>query len=61
MAYLSDVTLRAVLVVLVARAGGTIEITNDELYGAMMPDGGHREKFILVETDRGVQVSIQTP
>ncbi|MEH1127965.1 hypothetical protein [Micromonospora sp. CPCC 206061] len=59
MAYLSDVNLRAVLVVLVARAGGSIEITNEELYGAMMPGGGHHERFLLAETESGIQLSIQ--
>ncbi len=58
MAYLSDVNLRAVLVVLVARAGGSIEVTNEELYGAMMP-GGHHDRFLLAETDTGVRISIQ--
>jgi hypothetical protein len=57
--YLSDVNLRAVLVVLVTRAGGSVEVTNEELYDAMLPGGGHRERFLLAETDRGVQVSIQ--
>ncbi|MEJ3742900.1 hypothetical protein WEI85_06395 [Actinomycetes bacterium KLBMP 9797] len=59
MAYLSDVNLRAVLVVLVTRAGGSLEITNEELYGAMMPDGGQRERFLLAETDAGIRLSIQ--
>jgi len=59
MVYLSDVNLRAVLVVLVARAGGSVQISNEELYDAMMPDSGIGERFVLVETDRGVEVSIQ--
>lgn len=59
MAYLSDVNLRAVLVVLVAKAGGSIEITNEELYEAMMPAGGRRERFVLAETDAGIRLSIQ--
>jgi hypothetical protein len=59
MAYLSDVNLRAVLVVLVTRAGGSVEVTNEELYGAMMPGGGNHERFLLAETDAGIRVSIQ--
>lgn len=59
MAYLSDVNLRAVLVVLVTRAGGSLEITNEELYGAMMPGGGKQERFLLAETAGGIRLSIQ--
>lgn len=59
MVYLSDMNLRAVLVVLVARAGGSVEITNEELYDAMMPGSGRNERFLLAETDEGVRVSIQ--
>jgi hypothetical protein len=57
--FLSDTNLRAVLVVLVARAGGSVEITNEELYDAMMPSGGIGDGFVVAETTRGVQVSIQ--
>ena len=58
MAYLSDVNLRAILVVLVARAGGSVEISNEELYDAMMPDGGQTERFVVTDTAGGVRVSI---
>jgi hypothetical protein len=58
MAYLSDVNLRAILVVLVARAGGSVEITNEELYDAMMPDSGNSERFVIADTTGGVRVSI---
>jgi hypothetical protein len=58
MAYLSDVNLRAVLVVLVGRAGGSVEISNDELYDAMMPDSGGTERFVVTESAGGVQVSL---
>jgi hypothetical protein len=58
MAYLSDVNLRAILVVLVARAGGSVEINNEELYDAMMPDSGQNERFSITETTEGVRVSI---
>lgn len=58
MGYLSDVNLRAVLVVLVGRAGGSVEISNEELYDAMMPDSGETERFVVTETDGGVRVSI---
>lgn len=59
MNFLSDTNLRAVLVVLVARAGGSVEITNEELYDAMMPADGMGDGFVVAETTRGVQVSIQ--
>ncbi|MGI5242269.1 hypothetical protein [Dactylosporangium sp. CA-139066] len=49
MRYLSDVNLRAVLSVLIARAGGTIEISNRELYDAMLPDNGQAEGFEIEE------------
>jgi hypothetical protein len=58
MAYLSDVNLRAVLVVLVGRAGGSVEISNEELYDAMMPDSGETERFMVTETAGGVRVSV---
>jgi hypothetical protein len=58
MAYLSDVNMRAVLVVLVGRAGGSVEISNEELYDAMMPDSGEAERFVITETDRGVRVTV---
>jgi len=57
--YLSDTNLRAVLIVLVARTGGSVEITNEELYGAMMPAGGGGERFNVVDTPTGVRVSIR--
>jgi hypothetical protein len=58
MAYLSDVNLRAILVVLVARAGGSAEISNEELYDAMLPDSGESERFVVAETAAGVRISI---
>jgi hypothetical protein len=51
--------LRAVLIVLVARAGGSVEITNEELYDAMMPTSGQDERFVLAETAEGVRVTIR--
>jgi hypothetical protein len=58
MPYLSDTNLRAVLAVLVARGGGSVEISNEELYDAMMPAGGRSERLVLAETSEGVRVSI---
>jgi hypothetical protein len=58
MAYLSDVNLRAILTVLIARAGGEVLITNAELYDAMMPQHGGRERFRIEHTDAGVRVSV---
>jgi hypothetical protein len=58
MAYLSDTNLRAVLTVLLARLGGDVHITNEELYDAMMPGDGLSERFILDETADGLHVRI---
>lgn len=58
MAYLSDVNLRAIMIVLVARAGGSVEISNEELYDAMMPDSGETERFVVTETAGGVRVAV---
>lgn len=53
----SDADLRAVLIALVRRAGGAIEIDNSELYDAMIPDLGTRAGgFVVEETPRGVRV-----
>lgn len=54
--YLSDVNLRAVLGVLIERAGGTIEISNAELYGAMLPDNGQAESFEIEEVPDGLRL-----
>jgi hypothetical protein len=58
MRYLSDVNLRAVLSVLVGRAGGRVDITNAELYDAMLPDHGEEEVFRVTETPTGIRLSI---
>ncbi|MGA5305277.1 hypothetical protein ACPCHT_35600 [Nucisporomicrobium flavum] len=58
MPYLSDVNLRAVLAVLVERAGGTIEVANTELYDAMLPGHGLSERFLVEETVSGIRLSI---
>jgi hypothetical protein len=58
--YLSDVNLRAVLSVLVGRAGGRVDITNAELYDAMLPDHGEEEIFSVTETPTGLRLSIMT-
>jgi hypothetical protein len=59
MAYLSDVNLRAVLTVLVQRAGGVVHVTNEELYDAMLPGSGLTERFFVTETPSGLTVSIE--
>jgi hypothetical protein len=58
--YLSDVNLRAVLTVLIARAGGQIDLTNEELYDAMLPSEGPSEGFVVQETDSGLRLSIKS-
>ena len=59
MAYLSDANLRAVLTVLVVRLGGEVQVTNEELYDAMMPASGTAERFIIEETAGGIRVSVR--
>lgn len=58
MAYLSDTNLRAILTVLVERAGGEVFITNEEIYDAMMPVSGTSERFLVEESANGLRVSI---
>ena len=58
MTYLSNVNLRAVLAVLVRRAGGEVELSNEELYDAMMPAEGRAEPFVVEETPSGIRVSV---
>ncbi len=58
MAYLSDRNLRAVLTVLVSRLGGEVNVTNAELYEAMMPGSGLAEWFTVEETAEGIRVSV---
>ncbi|MGS2614904.1 hypothetical protein ACVCAH_10300 [Micromonospora sp. LZ34] len=58
MRYLSDVNLRAVLNVLIDRAGGTVEISNAELYDAMLPDHSHGERVRIEETQDGLRLSV---
>ncbi|MEV0129180.1 hypothetical protein AB0H83_12080 [Dactylosporangium sp. NPDC050688] len=58
MEYLSDVNLRAVLKVLIGRAGGTIEISNAELYDAMLPDSGRAERFRIEELRDGLRLTL---
>jgi hypothetical protein len=59
MSYLSDMNLRAVLTVLIERAGGEIYISNEELYDAIMPATGIAERFYVEETGVGVRVWIE--
>jgi hypothetical protein len=59
--YLSDVNLRAVLNVLISRAGGTVEITNAELYDAMLSGNGQTERFLVEEVESGLRLSVAPP
>jgi hypothetical protein len=56
--YLSDTNLRAVLIVLIGRAGGRIDITNAELYDAMLTGDEPADGFMVEETGTGVRLSI---
>ena len=58
MSYLSDVNLRAVLNVLISRSGGVVDVTNAELYDAMLPGNGRTERFQVEETATGLRLSI---
>lgn len=60
MRYLSDVNLRAVLGILVAREGGTVDISNADLYAAMLPGDGRSEGFAIEETSTGIRISLAT-
>jgi hypothetical protein len=59
MAYLSDTNLRAALTVLIVRAGGHVDITSQELYGAMVPATGQRERFRVDNTETGIRISVE--
>jgi len=53
----SDADLRAVLIALIRRAGGAIEVANSELYDAMLPDLGSRAAgFAVEEIEGGVRI-----
>lgn len=53
----SDADLRAVLIALIRRAGGAVEIGNVELYDAMIPDLGTRAGGLhMEETSDGIRV-----
>ncbi len=59
MRYLSDTNLRAVLTVLVTRQGGEVDITNEELYDAMLPGHGLTERFVISETPTGIRIAVE--
>ena len=55
----SHADMRAWLTVLILREGGMIEISNAELYDAMMPSGGSAAaRFAVEDTTDGVRVSL---
>jgi hypothetical protein len=56
--YLSDVNLRAALNVMISRCGGTVDITNAELYDAMLPGSGQTERVVVEETGDGLRLSV---
>jgi hypothetical protein len=58
--YLSDVNLRAVLIVLIERAGGNLDITNAELYDAMLHGEGGNDGFLVEETPAGLRLSVSS-
>lgn len=55
----SDANLRAILVVLLRRLGGTARIRNEDLYNAMLPGHGVRTgAFTVEQTDDGIVVTV---
>ena len=44
---------------LVRRAGGEIEVSNAELYDAMLPQGGQRDRFEVLEIDGGLRIVVE--
>lgn len=60
MRYLSDVNLRAVLIILIERAGGKLDITNAELYDAMLRGEGGPDGFLVEETESGLRLSVSS-
>ena len=59
--YLSHVNLRAVLNVLISRAGGSVDVSNAEIYDAMLPGNGLTERFLVEELDGGLRLSVVPP
>jgi hypothetical protein len=55
--YLGDTNLRAVLIVLIARAGGRIDATNAEIYDAMLAGDRSAGGFEVEETSTGLRLS----
>jgi hypothetical protein len=55
---ISEADLRAVLAVLVSRAGGTVQISRTEVYEVMRPAGGKPASIDIESTGQGVQVTV---
>lgn len=60
MRYLSDVNLRAVLIILIERAGGNLDITNAELYDGILRGEGGPDGFLVEETATGLRLSVSS-
>jgi len=58
MGYLSDANLRAILTVLLTRAGGSVQISNEELYDAMLPGSERADRVHIEESATGVDLWI---
>jgi hypothetical protein len=55
----SDADLRAALVALIRRAGGTVDIANTELYDAMLTNHGIRPgQFVVEVIPEGIRLRI---
>ncbi|GIH79055.1 hypothetical protein [Planobispora longispora] len=58
----SDADIRAMMLVMIRRAGGVVEIGNAELYDAMMPEGGSSTaRFTVRETSSGIRLTCTDP
>jgi hypothetical protein len=60
MSELSDANLRAILLAVIRRHGGVIDVSNTELYDAMLPVGGSAEfPFCVEETPSGIRLTLR--
>ena len=57
---LSDADLRAILLAVIRRHGGVIDVSNTEPYDAMLPAGGSAEfPFCVEETPSGIRLTLR--
>jgi hypothetical protein len=59
LSHISDADLRAVLAVLVSRAGGTVEISRAEVHDVLRPAAGEPASIDIESTGQGVRVTVR--